>query len=101
MASTATYKCKNCGDPFTARTADRKRGWAKFCSKSCKAKKQTRDTGRGRDGVQHLPNGGYIKGNTEYDRHGMKVGIHMSLSDLAAGGYGDADWNTPFGEGKW
>ncbi|MCO5157536.1 MAG: hypothetical protein M9945_12450 [Aquamicrobium sp.] len=41
MASTATYKCKCCGSPFEARTADRKRGWAKFCSKSCKAIKQT------------------------------------------------------------
>jgi hypothetical protein len=30
-------KCKNCGNPFYAKTADRKRGWGKFCSKSCKA----------------------------------------------------------------
>ena len=37
----ATYKCKCCGDPFTAKTADRKRGWALFCSKRCKAVKQT------------------------------------------------------------
>ena len=50
MASTATYKCKNCGDPFTARTADRKRGWARFCSKSCKAGEQTRRTGVGASG---------------------------------------------------
>lgn len=34
------YKCKNCGDPFSAREADRKRGWARYCSKSCKAKLQ-------------------------------------------------------------
>ena len=45
---TATYKCKCCGDPFTARVADRKRGWAKFCSKSCKAKKQEARTGQHR-----------------------------------------------------
>jgi hypothetical protein len=43
----ATYKCARCGDPFTARTADRKRGWARFCSKSCKAIRQTQVTGRG------------------------------------------------------
>lgn len=43
--ATATYRCKNCGDPFTARTADRKRGWARYCSKSCKAREQTRRTG--------------------------------------------------------
>lgn len=46
MASTATYKCDNCRDPFTARTADRKRGWARFCSKSCKAAKQEKRTGQ-------------------------------------------------------
>lgn len=38
-------KCKNCGDPFMARSADVNRGWAKFCSKSCKAREQTRRTG--------------------------------------------------------
>jgi hypothetical protein len=43
---TATYKCACCGDPFKARTADRKRGWAKFCSKSCKAIKQESRTGQ-------------------------------------------------------
>lgn len=47
MAATATYKCKCCGSPFDARTADRARGWAKYCSKSCKAIKQTQ-TGGGR-----------------------------------------------------
>lgn len=39
------YKCKCCGDVFIARVADRKRGWAKFCSKSCKAKKQMQTHG--------------------------------------------------------
>ena len=47
---TKTYKCNNCGDPFTARIADRARGWARFCSKSCKASRQTKDTGIGRYG---------------------------------------------------
>lgn len=37
--------CKNCKEPFMARVADRKRGWAKFCSKSCKAKKQSKSSG--------------------------------------------------------
>lgn len=45
-AATATYKCACCGDPFTARKADRARGWARFCSKSCKAKKQEARTGQ-------------------------------------------------------
>ena len=33
-------KCEWCEKPFTARTADVKRGWARFCSKSCKASHQ-------------------------------------------------------------
>lgn len=49
MASTATYKCARCGGLFTARTADRARGWARFCSKSCKAIKQEQRTGQFRD----------------------------------------------------
>lgn len=40
-----TYNCARCGDPFTARAADRKRGWARFCSKSCKAIRQTQRRG--------------------------------------------------------
>jgi hypothetical protein len=40
-----TVKCKRCGDPFRARVADRKRGWGLFCSKSCKAIRQTQQTG--------------------------------------------------------
>ena len=42
MASMTTVKCHQCGNPFQARTADVRRGWGKFCSKSCKAKKQGR-----------------------------------------------------------
>ncbi len=43
---TTVVKCKFCKEEFTARVADRKRGWAKFCSKSCKAKHQERKTGQ-------------------------------------------------------
>lgn len=46
MAKTSQYQCQNCGDGFTARTADRARGWARFCSKSCKAVRQERTTGQ-------------------------------------------------------
>jgi endogenous inhibitor of DNA gyrase (YacG/DUF329 family) len=42
MVSMTTVKCKKCKTEFEARTADVKRGWGKFCSKSCKAKKQGR-----------------------------------------------------------
>lgn len=40
MISVAEYECDFCTSPFTARTADRQRGWARFCSKRCKAKDQ-------------------------------------------------------------
>ncbi len=46
--STATYKCASCGGDFTARTADRARGWARFCSMRCKATKQEACTGQHR-----------------------------------------------------
>lgn len=39
--ATIEVKCLRCKEPFIARVADRKRGWAKFCSKSCKAIRQT------------------------------------------------------------
>jgi hypothetical protein len=39
-----TRKCKYCREPFLARQADINRGWAKFCSKSCKAKEQEKRT---------------------------------------------------------
>jgi hypothetical protein len=39
-------KCQNCKQPFMARTADRKRGWGKFCGKSCKAIRQEARTGQ-------------------------------------------------------
>ena len=46
MAATANFKCKCCKRDFTARTADRARGWALFCSKSCKAIKQEQGNGQ-------------------------------------------------------
>lgn len=47
MAATVIVPCKCCKQPFVARVADRKRGWGRYCSKSCKAIKQTQCTGRG------------------------------------------------------
>lgn len=37
--------CVSCQTPFKAREADRKRGWAKSCSKSCAAKNKDKTTG--------------------------------------------------------
>lgn len=47
--STVQCNCEWCKKPFTARTADRKRGWGRFCSKRCKAMKQEKQTGQYRD----------------------------------------------------
>ena len=46
---TCECKCARCGVMFTARVADRKRGWARFCSKSCKAIKQEQRTHQNRE----------------------------------------------------
>lgn len=36
--------CAQCGCEFSARKADRNRGWARYCLKRCKAVKQERRT---------------------------------------------------------
>lgn len=46
MAATIEKKCATCKQPMTVRLADHKRGWGKFCSKSCKALKQEQRTGQ-------------------------------------------------------
>lgn len=46
MPSMTTVSCKCCKTNFQARTVDVKRGWGKFCSKSCKAKTQEKRTGQ-------------------------------------------------------
>ena len=43
---TGTYECLCCKDEFTARKADRARGWARYCSKRCKAIKQEQRSGQ-------------------------------------------------------
>lgn len=46
MASIVEVNCKNCGTPKKVRKSDVKRGWGKYCSKSCKAKEQEKRTGQ-------------------------------------------------------
>jgi hypothetical protein len=61
-----TVKCKTCKTPFQARVADRKRGWGLFCSKSCKAIKQTQVTGRGKPrGMFHDDDGFFTVGGED------------------------------------
>ena len=48
MASMTSVTCHNnqCKKVFQTRTADVKRGWGKFCCKSCKAQEQEDRTGQ-------------------------------------------------------
>jgi len=71
-------KCQNkrCGKTFTARSADVKRGWAKFCSKSCKAAEQESRTHQHADHIHrtnYTPDGyptfndAHLFSNEEHD----------------------------------
>lgn len=68
--------CANtsCKGLFTAREADVKRGWAKYCSKSCKAVVQEKRTGQyrellaERDGQPHTFANAHLYDNTGYDK---------------------------------
>lgn len=46
MPSMIERTCRRCRCKFMARTADVKRGWGKFCNKSCKAIFQEKQTGQ-------------------------------------------------------
>jgi hypothetical protein len=72
-------KCKCCKKPIQVRLSDHRRGWGKYCSKSCKAKKQAQITGivepdyraRGRS-VNQMKNGRYARskiGGQAIERH--------------------------------
>jgi hypothetical protein len=62
--------CKWCKGPFLARAADVKRGWAKFCSKSCKASWQECRTGQYRainEGERGEFSNAHLFSNEEHD----------------------------------
>jgi hypothetical protein len=40
MSAAVEVSCEWCTGKFSARVADRARGWGRFCSKACKASKQ-------------------------------------------------------------
>ncbi len=63
MPEMVLVKCARCKQPFYARVADRKRGWGRCCSKSCKAIRQVRTHGHNYV-TGHTPWGGR---DEEYD----------------------------------
>lgn len=65
-------KCAQCTKTFTARQADRNRGWAKFCSKSCKAKKQVKTIPFNRDKYEsYLQDAWYVDVNDVDDEENL------------------------------
>lgn len=65
MAHMTERTCKWCNGKFMARTADVNRGWALFCSKSCKASKQEKRTGQ----YRALQESGRSERMSEHDRN--------------------------------
>jgi hypothetical protein len=123
MVAMVTVKCESCKGEFKARAADRKRGWGKFCSKSCKATKQEKRTGqyanyihgkgkvviesrdnyRGsgvdRETYEHYQN--EHGGTPQFDRRGEYTGFTMTREELAYGGYNNSGPLDEMGDGKW
>jgi endogenous inhibitor of DNA gyrase (YacG/DUF329 family) len=90
MPKMVQRQCKNCGDPFTARAADVKRGWGNFCSKTCKAIKQEKRTGQYARHLQsrrdHEPDDNYVDyEGGGWDAHKEVSGNTGHLDGLAIG----------------
>ena len=83
--ATIEKPCNRCKKPHTVRVADVKRGWGKYCSKSCKAVEQTQRTGLGDpernfmgSGVsreRYLEDAKEYGGTPVYDRRGEYAGF--------------------------
>lgn len=85
--ATVDVKCAcGCGTVFTARVADRKRGWGKYSSKSCKARTQEKRTHQHAIRTRNFNGSGvsretyiYYKqeygGDPQFDHHGEYVGF--------------------------
>lgn len=110
---TVEVKCGRCSKPFMARIADRKRGWGKFCSKSCKAVKQEKRTGQYAAFKHKTRLHPYVSNETyreyqeehggipQFNHRGEYEGFTMTPEDLSYGGYNNAGPDDPFGDGKW
>ena len=86
MASMMEKKCERCGQPMTVRAADVKRGWGRFCSKSCKASAQESRTHQfynyKNSGVDRDTYLRYAKdrgGTPQFDRNGDFEGISFNV----------------------
>ncbi|WP_244115566.1 hypothetical protein [Burkholderia gladioli] len=83
MPKMVDRKCNRCGRSFQARAADVKRGWGRFCSKSCKAIKQEQRTGQHRAFVDRRDAYEDGEGPTEFsDAHLFSNEEHDCNKDL-------------------
>lgn len=74
MARMIDKKCECCGIEIRVRAADVKRGWGKFCSKSCKAKVQEKRNG------QHAA---YLQGRGVSNLHPERLRDYHEFDDAA------------------
>lgn len=84
MAATVEVTC-GCGARFTARTADRARGWARSCSKSCAAKRREGRTGTHAARLKRAERRHHRRefgGEPQYDRRGGYVGFVFTGGDF-------------------
>lgn len=78
---TTQKKCASCGDQMTVRVADHNRGWGKYCSKSCKAKKQgprMYDRQRGVTARRARADQEQFGGLPSYDSRGEYIGFQFT-----------------------
>ena len=76
MATMVDKKCASCKKPIQVRAADVARGWGKFCSKSCKAKKQTQSHGDNYSKYKHYQR--QYGGVPNFDSRGEYVGFQCT-----------------------
>lgn len=74
---TVERSCQNrrCRKKFTARSADVARGWAKFCSKSCKAAEQESRTHQHSIHAKKVRYEREFGGIAQFNRRGEYVGF--------------------------
>jgi hypothetical protein len=78
MTSMIEKQCRCCKKSMTVRLADHKRGWGKYCSKSCKAKVQEQKTGQHK---AYLNGRGVSNLHPERLKHYGKEGYYLDDSD--------------------
>lgn len=76
--ATGQFKCQRCGITFTARLADRARGWAKSCSKSCAANVREKALGTHRFSDGRFDDDGYEQEHGAADAHLFSNEEHYS-----------------------